>query len=199
MTSESSSEYGVEFRVWQGQEKEHFKCVWMGGGLHEKTGKYWMKQSWWGLWPYWIVVVIQLLSHVQLFVTAWTAACQASLSFTIFWSLLKLMSIESMIPSNHLILSPTSPALNLSQHLGLFEWVGFSHQVAKLLELQLQHQSFQWIIRLISFRIDWFDLHTQEWNNMGYNKWKQHGNDRGRCWLRGFDNTYSSSSKEKLL
>ena len=64
-------------------------------------------------------------------------------------------------PSNHLILSPTSPALNLSQHLGLFEWVGFSHQVAKLLELQLQHQSFQWIIRLISFRIDWFDLHTQ--------------------------------------
>ena len=67
------------------------------------------------------------------------------------------MSIESMIPSNHLILSPTSPALNLSQHLGLFEWVGFSHQVAKLLELQLQHQSFQWIIRLISFRIDWFD------------------------------------------
>ena len=51
-----------------------------------------------------IKTVVQLLSCVQLFVTSWTAACQASLSFTIFWSLLKLMSIESVMPSNHLIL-----------------------------------------------------------------------------------------------
>ena len=50
------------------------------------------------------VVVVQLLSRVQLFVTPWTAAHQASLSFTISWSLLKLMSIESVRPSNHLIL-----------------------------------------------------------------------------------------------
>ena len=48
--------------------------------------------------------VVQLLSRVSLFVTPWTAALQASLSFTISWSLLKLMSIESVIPSNHLIL-----------------------------------------------------------------------------------------------
>ena len=55
-------------------------------------------------------------------------------------------------------LSPASPpALNLSQHQGLFQWVGSSHQVAKVLELQLQHQSFQWIIRVGFFRIDWFD------------------------------------------
>ena len=47
---------------------------------------------------------VQLLSRVQLFSTLWTAACQASLSFTIFWSLLKLKSIELMMPSNHLIL-----------------------------------------------------------------------------------------------
>ena len=46
---------------------------------------------------------VQLLSHVQLFVTPWTAACQASLSITNSWSLLKLMSIESVMPSNHLI------------------------------------------------------------------------------------------------
>ena len=45
-----------------------------------------------------------LLSSVQLFVTPWTAACQASLSITNFWSLLKCMSIESVMPSNHLIL-----------------------------------------------------------------------------------------------
>ena len=50
------------------------------------------------------VAVVQLLSCIQLFVTPWTAACQTSLSFTISWSLLKLMSIESVMPSNHLIL-----------------------------------------------------------------------------------------------
>ena len=49
-------------------------------------------------------VVVQLLLCVLFFVTPWTAACQASLSFTVSWSLLKLMSIESMMPSNHLIL-----------------------------------------------------------------------------------------------
>ena len=43
--------------------------------------------------------------------------------------------------------SPFLPALNLSQHQGLFKWVGSSHQVAKVLELQLQHQSFQWTPR----------------------------------------------------
>ena len=70
------------------------------------------------------IVVVQLLSHVCLFATPWTAAHQASLSFTISQSLLKLMSIESVMSSNHLIhpLSPLSPpALNLSQHQGLFQ------------------------------------------------------------------------------
>ena len=53
---------------------------------------------------------------------------------------------------------PFLPALNLSQHRGLFQWVSSSHQVAKVSEFQLQHRSFQWIFRLISFRIDWCDL-----------------------------------------
>ena len=88
------------------------------------------------------------------------AAHQASLSFTISQSLPKLMSIESVMPSNHLILlsHPSPPAFNLSQHQGLFQWVGSSHQAARLLEIQLQHQSFQWIFRIDSFMIDWFDL-----------------------------------------
>ena len=51
-----------------------------------------------------IFIVVNLLSHVWLFVTPWTAACQASLSFIISQSLLKLMSIELMMSSNHLIL-----------------------------------------------------------------------------------------------
>ena len=50
----------------------------------------------------WVFVIVQLLSHVQLFVTLWTAAHQASLSFTISWSLLRFMAIESVVPSNHL-------------------------------------------------------------------------------------------------
>ena len=49
-------------------------------------------------------VIVQLPSHVRLFATLWTAALQASLSFTISWILLKLMSIESVMPSNHLSL-----------------------------------------------------------------------------------------------
>ena len=51
-----------------------------------------------------ILLVVQLLSHVRIFVTPWTAARQALLSFTISWSMLKLMSIESVMPSNHFIL-----------------------------------------------------------------------------------------------
>ena len=58
------------------------------------------------------LVVVQSLSHVQLFVTQWTAAHQASLSFTISRSLLKLMSIESVMTSNHLVLC--HPLLQLS-------------------------------------------------------------------------------------
>ena len=63
---------------------------------------------------------------------------------------------DAIQPSHPLSSSP--PALSLSQHQGLFQWVGFSHQVTKVLEFQLQHQSFQWIFRTNFLRIDWFDL-----------------------------------------
>ena len=88
--------------------------------------------------------------HVQLFLTPRAAAHQASLSFTISWSLLKLMSIELVMPSHPLILChlPSPPAFSLSQHQGLFQWTGSWHQLAKVLGLQLQHQSFQWIFRI---------------------------------------------------
>ena len=70
------------------------------------------------------LVVVQLLSCVRLFVTTWTGTLQAFLSFTISWSLLRLMSSELMIPSNNLILC-FPLLLNLSQHQGLFQWVSF--------------------------------------------------------------------------
>ena len=67
-------------------------------------------------------VVVHLLNHVQLFAIPWTAACQVSLSFTISWSFLKLMSIESVMPSkSHPLSSPSPPAFSLSQHQCLFQ------------------------------------------------------------------------------
>ena len=89
------------------------------------------------------------LSRIQLFATPWTATCQASLSITNSWSLLKFMSTESVMSSNHLIpSSPSPPAFSFAQRQGLFQWVSSSRQVDKGLELQLQHQSFQWIFRV---------------------------------------------------
>ena len=78
------------------------------------------------------------LSRVWFFATPWTAACQAFLSITNSQSLLTLKSIESVMPSNHFI---------LCRPLLLFKWVSSSHQVAKVLEFQLQHQSFWWTFR----------------------------------------------------
>ena len=99
---------------------------------------------------------VQSLSHVQLFRTPWTAAHQASLSITNSQSLLKVISIEVVMPSNHLILSSTSPrTFNLSQHQGLFKWVVSSQQVAKELKFQLQHRPSNEYSAFISFRMDW--------------------------------------------
>ena len=88
---------------------------------------------------------VQLLSSVRLFVTPRTTARQASLSITNSWSPPKPMSIESLMPSNHFILSfPSLFAFNGSQHQGLLKWVSSLHQVAKVFQFQLQHQSYQW-------------------------------------------------------
>ena len=98
----------------------------------------------------WIDISVQLLSHVRLFATPLTAVYQSSLFITNSWRLLKLMSIESVMPSNHLILCHPLLLLPLifpSIRVFSNESV-LSHQVAKVLELQLQHQSFQWIFRI---------------------------------------------------
>ena len=61
-------------------------------------------------------------------------------------------------PTSHLLLSPSPPTFNLSQHQHLFKWISSLHQVAIVLELQLQHQSFQEYSGLISFRMSCLDL-----------------------------------------
>ena len=88
------------------------------------------------------------LSHVRLFATPWITACQASLSITISRSSSKLMFIESVMPSSHLILC--HPLILLPQPLpasGSFKWGNSSHEMPKVLEFQLQHKTFQWTSR----------------------------------------------------
>ena len=79
----------------------------------------------------------------------WTGACQASLSITSFRSLRKLMSIESVIPSNHLILChPLLLPPSILPFIRVFSNESvLRHQVAKVLEFQFQHQSFKWIFK----------------------------------------------------
>ena len=103
---------------------------------------------------------VQLLSRVQLFAIPWTAVCQDSLSITNSQSLPKLMSIESVIPSNHLILS--GPLLLLPL---IFPSIRvFSNESALHIRWP-KYWSFSFSISssnkhpgLISFRMDWFDL-----------------------------------------
>ena len=95
-----------------------------------------------------LVVVVQFLSCVWLFVTPWTAAHQASCpslspgicSNSFHW-------VGDAIQPSYPLLSPSPPSLSLSSTRAL-QWVSSSHQVVKLLYLQLQHQSFQWICRV---------------------------------------------------
>ena len=85
------------------------------------------------------------LSRVRLFATPWTAARQASLSITKELAQTHVHQVGDAIQPSHPLSSPSPPAFNPSQHHGLFQRVSSSHQVAKVLELQLQHlhQSFQ--------------------------------------------------------
>ena len=66
--------------------------------------------------------------------------------------------VSDAIQPSHPLPSPSPPAFNLSQHPGLFQWVSSLHQVAKVLEFQLQHQSFHWIFRTAFLWIDWLGL-----------------------------------------
>ena len=103
---------------------------------------------------------VQWLSHVQLFVTPWTVARQASMSITNSWSLLKLMSIELVMPSNHLIL-----CCSLFLLPSIFPSIRVFSNESVLHIRQPKDWSFSFSISpsseysgLISFRMDWLDL-----------------------------------------
>ena len=98
---------------------------------------------------------VQSLSHVWLFVTLWTAACQASLSITNYRSLLKLMSIESMMPSNHLILCrPLLLPPSIFPSLRSFPMSQFCASGGQSFSISASNE----YSGLISFRIHLFDL-----------------------------------------
>ena len=111
----------------------------------------------------WKVVAVQSLSHLQLFLTPWTAARQASLSFASSRSLLKLMSIQSVMPFNHLILCHP-----LLLRPSIFPSIKVFSNESVLCIRWPKYWSFNFSIspsneysELISFRIDWFELHEK--------------------------------------
>ena len=133
---------------WQNRNSKQYKHLMF---IAAKTWKQplclstdeWIKKMW---YIHTVVYSFQFssLSRVRLFATSWITARQASLSITNSRSLLKLMPswVSDAIQPSHPLSSSSPPAPNPSQHQGLFQWVNSSHEVAKVLEFQLQHQSF---------------------------------------------------------
>ena len=130
---------------------------------------------------------VQLLSRVWLFVTPWTAAHQVSLSIAKSWSLLKLMSVESVMPSNHLILCRSLlllpsvfPSIRVFSNESVIcirwpKYWSFSFSISPLNEYS----------GLISFRIDWLDLRAvqgtliKDWQNARPNDFKSRSSFQG--------------------
>ena len=86
---------------------------------------------------------VQSLSRVQLFAIPWMAACHPVHHQLQEFTQTRIYRVGDAIQPSHPLSSPSPPAPNPSQHQGLFQWLNSSHQVAKVLEFQLQHQSFQ--------------------------------------------------------
>jgi len=102
---------------------------------------------------------VQSLSHIRLFATPWTETCQASLSITISQSLLKLVPIESVIPSNHVIFCrPLLLLPSIFPRVMVFSRVSSMHQMAKDCSFSFSISPSNDDSGLISFRMDWLDL-----------------------------------------
>ena len=107
-------------------------------------------------------IVAQFTSVAQLFLIPWDSMDCSMPAFPVHDQLPELTQtyvhwVGDAIQPPHPLSSPSPPAFNLSQHQGLFKWVSSSHQVAKVLEFQLQHQSFLMNIQ------DWFSLGWTGW------------------------------------
>ena len=132
--------------------------------LEKIKGTSWGITATWMLWfhplgPPWLL----LFGRSAVYGSLWPVDCSMqSLSFPEHHYLPELAQthvhwVDNAIQPSH-PLSPPSPALNLSQHQGLFQWVSSSHQVAKVQALHFSVSPSDEYLGLISFRIDWFDL-----------------------------------------
>ena len=109
---------------------------------------------------------VQIISVPRSCLTLWDPMDCSMPGFPVHYQLPELAQthvhwVGDAIQPFHALSSPSPPAFNLSQHQGIFQWVSSSHQVAKGLEFQLQHLSFQWIVRTdlrTDCRMDWLDL-----------------------------------------
>ena len=109
--------------------------------------------------PSYITFYVQFSSVTQSCLTLCNPMDCSTPGFPVFHQLPELVQthvhrVGDAIQSPHPLSSPSPPTFNLSQHQSLFKWVCSSHQVAKILEFQLQHQPFQWIFRT-DFLYDW--------------------------------------------
>ena len=112
---------------------------------------------------------VQSLSRVQLFATPWTAACQASLSNTNSWSLHKLMSIESVMPSNHLILCRHLLLLpSIFSNSGSFQMSQLFASGGQNIGASASASVLPMDIQGWFFRIDWLDLFSFPWQTIQY-------------------------------
>ena len=154
-----------------------------------------------------LAVAVKSLGHVRLFATPWTAACQTSLFFTISWNLLKLMSIELVMPSNHLFLChsllllpsifPSIRVFNneLTLHNRWSKYWCFSFSISPFKEyLELSWKSYQWEDEAVSMWLDCFSFFSLNYkskvsfeiegrSNIGsLRKWRNVSNSFGKSW-----------------
>ena len=133
---------------WGKQSAAHSESALMAQRLERQRNSYfaWIPSFW--MTMEFFAAVVQSLSRVRLFTTPWTAERRASLSLSLSQSLPKFVSIESVMPSNHLILChPLLLLLSIFPSIRVFS-NKLALQVAKVSELQFQHQSFQWLFRV---------------------------------------------------
>ena len=117
----------------------------------KNQGSLWLTQSWKWVWVNW-QSLFQFNSVAQLCPTLCDPMNCSTPGLPVHYQLLESTQtrvhwVTDAIQPSHPLSSPSPLALNLSQHQGLFKWISSSHEVAKVLEIQLQHQSFQWTPR----------------------------------------------------
>ena len=105
-------------------------------------------------WLYILYIIVQFSSVAQSCSTLWDPMNHSTAVLSVHHQLpeftqTRVHSVGDAIQPSHPVWSPSPPAPNPSQHQGLFRWVSSSHQVAKVLEFQLQHQFFQWIYNIM--------------------------------------------------